>query len=418
MFKLLFDSKNRNFSKLWVAQIISQFGDRVHQMALVGLAAQWSAGSASTLANLIAFTIIPVFIVQPFAGVFVDRWERKRTLFYSDIARSFLVLLIASIFVHWEMRLPVYGIVFLSFCFSRFYVPAKMSIIPELVDDDNLLKANSLVSTTGMIAFALGAAFGGFIVDWYGPMVGFYVDAVTFLVSALILLTIDKRVPRITREEVRQTKELMKTAPKSVWIEIKEGFHYIFTHREIRLVIDMLFALLAAAGAIYVVLIVFIQKTFGTVTKDLGVLAVSLGIGLFIGAILYGKWGEKLAWYKTIFLSLILGGIMLNAFAFLLSLFPNRVIGAGLAALLGMIVGPIFIASNTITHVVSDEKMRGKVFSALEIVIHLAFLVALLLSSWVSRYIEEMYILCGVGVMIALVGTIGLLRRQEFAKIA
>lgn len=418
MFKLLFNPRDRNFLKLWLAQLISQFGDRVHQMALVGLAAKWAAGSTSTLANLIAFTIIPVFLVQPFAGVYVDRWDRKATLFICDIGRALMVLSIALVFINWDMRLPVYGVVFLSFCFSRFYVPAKMAVLPDLVDEKHLLKANSLFSMTGMIAFVLGASVGGFIVDWYGPRVGFFVDAGSFLVSALLLISLDfrKRV-KLDKEILQRTVKLVKEAPKSVFLEIKEGFQYLWTHRELRLVIDMLFALLSAAGSIYVVIIVFIQQSFNSVTKDLGVIAVFLGIGLFVGAIIYGKWGKKITWYKMIFISLISGGCLLVLFAFLIWQYPNRMLAMGLATLLGVVIGPVFIAANTVAHIVSDQEMRGKVFSALEIVIHLAFLWAMLVSSWATRFIPELWVLLGVGLGIVVIGAIGLSKGDKFASI-
>ena len=86
MIKLLTDTSNRNFLRLWLAQVISQFGDRVHQMALVGLIAERAGVSTANLAKLMAFTILPVFVIQPFAGVFIDRWDRKTTLFVCDIA--------------------------------------------------------------------------------------------------------------------------------------------------------------------------------------------------------------------------------------------------------------------------------------------------------------------------------------------
>ena len=151
--------QNRSFVFFWLAQLISQFGDRINQMALVGLVAGRQFGAASTmeLAKLLAFTIIPVFIVGPIAGVYVDRWDRKTTLFVCDLIRGFLILTIPFIFIAQQSMIPIYIVVFLAFCLSRFYVPAKMSIIPELVAAEHLHVANSLATVTGMIAFVLGA---------------------------------------------------------------------------------------------------------------------------------------------------------------------------------------------------------------------------------------------------------------------
>src|SRR3989338_7815260 len=86
--------KNKNFFFLWLAQLISQFGDRINQMALIGLIAGRTPGSAFELAKLMSFTIIPVFIIGPIAGVYVDRWDRRKTLFVCDFLRGLLVLII------------------------------------------------------------------------------------------------------------------------------------------------------------------------------------------------------------------------------------------------------------------------------------------------------------------------------------
>src|SRR5262245_50329003 len=165
--------QNRDFLLLWWAQVISQFGDRINQMALIGLVAGRTPGSAMELAKLLTFTIIPVFIVGPIAGVYVDRWDRRTTLFVCDFLRGLLVLSIPLVFMGKVSIIPIYFVVFLAFCLSRFYVPAKMSIIPELVEAKDILIANSMVSVTGMIAFVLGCATGGFIVEKFGSRGGF-----------------------------------------------------------------------------------------------------------------------------------------------------------------------------------------------------------------------------------------------------
>ena len=94
--------KNRNFSLLWVGQTISQFGDRLNQMALIALVYRYAPGSSMQMAKIMAFTIIPVFLIGPIAGVYVDRWDRRRTMVVCDILRGLLVLLIPV----WLMRLP------------------------------------------------------------------------------------------------------------------------------------------------------------------------------------------------------------------------------------------------------------------------------------------------------------------------
>lgn len=417
MIKLLTDAEHRNFQRLWFAQLISQFGDRINQLALVGLIAERAPGSAMGLAKLLAFTILPVFLIQPFAGVFVDRWDRRTTLFVCDVVRGLLVVSIPFLMTRTDMMLPIYILVFLAFCFSRFYIPAKMSIIPDIVGKDWLFMANSLVSTTGMIAFVLGCALGGFIVDRVGARMGFVIDAWTFFVSGAIVFSMTVK-SHLTdniqpRQLLRRGKEWIGPIRRTVGDDLKEGFLYIARTQEIRMIMGMLFVLLAAAGAVYVVIIVFIQQSFHSVTKDLGVLAVCLGAGLFVGALLYGRLGKHLVWYRAIFSCLMTGGVMLVVFAGMVLYYPNIVTAMILAFFWGVVIGPIFIAANTMMQVVSNNEMRGKMFSALEIVIHLAFLAAMLLSSWISEKIPPYGILTFVGCVVGCVGIYGLVRTRR-----
>lgn len=396
--------------RLWWAQLISQFGDRLNQMALIGLVAERADGSAWDLAKLLAFTIFPVFIVGPVAGAFVDRWDRRKTLFVCDILRGFLVLLIPYALMHRQMMLPIYGVVFLIFCFSRFYVPAKMSIIPDLVEEQHLSIANSLMTTTGMIAFVLGCALGGFLVDRLGARGGFIGDAFTFFISGALIFSIRRDlVVRFNPEKLLNTGREIIRLEQSVFADIKDGWRYLFHNRDIRFVIIMLFILLAAAGAVYVVIIVFIQQTFQSVTRDLGLLAVMLGIGLFSGALGYGKWGRRFTAHRVIFSCLIAGGLMMTIFTVGVNAKESLAMAAALSVGLGMVLGPIFIASNTLVLQVADEQMRGKTFSALEIVIHFAFLTAMLLSSVVAERVGPFWILISVGVIFAGVGVVGFL---------
>lgn len=412
--QLLFDRRYRDFTCLFAAQLISQFGDRMHQLALVVFIAERSPGSAMNLAKLIAFTILPVFIIQPFAGVLVDRWDRRTTLFVCDLMRGLLVLLIPLYLIHFDSMIPIYCIVFLVFCFSRFYIPAKMSIVPDLVRPEHIIQANSLLTTTGMVAFVLGASIGSFYMEKYGACNGFLVDAGTFFISAIFLISIDlKKHLSTSKVTMARTKDVIQKVKMTFRQEMTEGFRYLIDHQELRFVIQTLFVLMTAAGSIYVVIIVFIQHSFNSYVIDLGLLAISLGAGLFCGVIAFGKFGKNISWPVTIFSCLIGGGIMLILFSFLVRFTAQIYLSMAITFVWGMVIGPIFIASNSIAHLVSDEHMRGKVFSALEMVIHFAFLVSMFASSWLAEQIDEFWILIGVGVMITVYGLFGLVSGKK-----
>lgn len=406
--------RNKNFLRFWLAQVVSQFGDRINQMALIGFIAGIHPGSTVDLAKLMAFTIIPVFTVGPIAGVYVDRWDRRKTLFVCDILRGLLVLSIPIIWMQQTSMVPIYIVVFCAFSLSRFYVPAKMSIIPDIVDEEQLHIANSLVTITGMIASFMGAVFGGLIVEYSGARGGFYWDAVTFFASAVLVASISEITPlRVRRADVIETsREALRHLRKTVFHELKEGIVYIASHAEIRFIIGVMTLLFMAAGAVYVVIIIFIQESFNSLTKDLAFIAGAMCVGLFIGSLIYGRVGAKLSRIKTIFISLTAGGAMVALFAFFVQATHNLGVAMALAVVLGMVLGPIVIAANTIVHYVCSEEMRGKVFTALEFVMHLGFLATMFLSSILSENfgVPRLYILITVGVVFLLIGIMGLLR--------
>ncbi|MBF0505112.1 MAG: MFS transporter [Candidatus Omnitrophica bacterium] len=414
MWEFIRNKKSRDFFRFWFAQLISQFGDRVYQMALVGLIALRNPGSSVEMAKLLAFTIIPVFIVGPIAGVYIDRWDRRTTLFICDFIRGMLVLLVAFCLIRLPVIWPMYVAVFIIFSFSRFYVPAKMSFIPEIVHEDDLHIANSLVTTTGMIALVLGALLGGLIVEYTGSLGGFLWDAACYFLSGLLVFSIAALRHRLPNrdEMISGTREMLESQ-KSVWHEMIGGIRYIRSQKEIGFIFWMMSILFAAAGAIYVVIIVFIQHAFHSVTKDLGFLAVPLGLGLFLGSLAYGRWGTKVTAFKVIFWSLILGGTMVALFAAGVESTHNRFLALGLSFILGFVVGPVVIASNTVVNKVCSMEMSGKVFAALEFVMHLAFLAAMLISAVLTEHIERMWILIAVGGIFVTVGLAGLFKFRE-----
>ena len=409
--------KEPNFLFVWLGQIISQFGDKFAMMALVGLVSQRAPGSAYELAKLFIFVIIPVFIVGPVAGVYCDRWSKKWTMIISDIVRG---LLIFSIVMYWvwvptlKPVFPVYIIVFIMFSVTRFFIPAKMSIVPQLVTGDKLLKANSLMHTTGMIASALGFGLGGIIVSM--PKIGvkgaLIIDGFTFFISALLVSFVRKKeVISAVKESIgeigRNVKEIIQ---QSVFAEIKHGVKHIIEHRKMHFVIGLLFILASGIGASQVVVIVFIQNALASVTRDLGLLIMLFGAGLFCGALIYGKIGEKFSKVRAIFLSLILGGIFLIQFVILVGIFESFFMAAAIAFLFGGAVSPILISSNTIVHELIPEEAHGRVFSSLEVVVHLAYLVFMLLSAVAAEFISSFSILLIVGLVFILSGTLGIRR--------
>ncbi len=441
--------KNRNFLFLWLGQIISQFGDRLNQMALIALIYARFPGSTLQLAKIISFTIIPVFLVGPIAAVYVDRWDRRRTMLFCDLLRAALVALLAFFLLESKNLWPIYIAIFLVFSVSRFFVPAKMALIPELVSKEKLLLANSLSSTSGMIAAVAGFGLGGLIVEHAGSQGGFFIDALTYLVSGLMVFMIAARVPaysrcrkvynahhcenrplapfRVLRLSLKAiflkkesptavVKDVERLFKKTLFSDIKEGWQYLAKNRNVRFAAQMLFLLWSAAGAVYIVSIVFVQNSLGSVTQDLGFLAMFLGLGLLSGTLIYGRFGQKVSRMRIIFVSLILSGAALSAFAVFLKACPSNAIAQALSFILGLALSPIIISTQTLVHEVVSNEMRGRIFGSLELVAHLGFLLAMFLSSFLAERIERFWILLFVGAILAITGSGALVLKMDRKK--
>ena len=409
--------KNRNFFLLWLGQIISQLGDRLDKMDLIAFVYLRAPGSTVEMAKILSFTIIPVFLIGPIAGVYVDRWDRRKTMYICDLLRAALVFTIPFFLFYSKSLIPIYIIIFITFSIGRFFVPAKLSIIPDLVEEKDLLLANSLVNTTGMIAAILGFGISGILVEKVGAKSGFYLDSLSFFISALLIFIIAKKASKssqgINLKEV--SRGLVDAIRKSVIHEIKDGIMYFIKNKDIRFTSGVMFTLMSALGAVYVVLIVFVQKTLGSQTKDLGLLVMFLGVGLFCGSLIYGRFGQRLSHYKTIFASLVLSGIMLIIFCFTIYNHPYFLVATSLALVIGIVISPIMVASNTIIHKASDNEMLGKVFSSMEIVMHLGFLLAMFISSFLAERFSHLYILVSIGCIFSLVGIINLIIRRKIS---
>ncbi|MBU1042975.1 MAG: MFS transporter [Candidatus Omnitrophica bacterium] len=399
---------DKNFFFFWVGQIISQFGDRLNQMALIALVYQRLGGSAFGLAKVMSFTIIPSFILSPFAGAYVDRWNHKHTMIITDLIRAFLVILIPLCFFSAKSFIPIYITVFLVFSTSCFFLPSKFSIIPEIVDKDQLLIANSLINTTMMLAVVFGIGLGGPLIEKVGAKSGFYIDAISYLLSAVFLFFVKIKYSALkTKTAENQSAEKLR---QSIFLDIKEGIKYVISNPYVRFVFFTIFLLMCAAGALYVVGIVFIQHVFGSITRDLGVLSVFLGIGFFLGALLCGRFGNKISKVKIIFLSAIICGFFISCFGLLLKQYPYMPLAMILSVFIGIGVGPIFISGNTLIHEVITAQMRGRIFSSLGIVMNLGFIIFMFVSSKLSEFFNPTWVIIGIGFCFIVYGLLGLIR--------
>ena len=217
---------NGSFSALWVGQLISLFGDRIHQFALAALVLA-TTGSTVAAGLSFFFAALPNLFLSPLAGTFVDRWDRKEVLIVSDILRAAVVLLIpVAVIVN---VLLVYPMIFVVTSISLFFRPARVAILPQLVEDDELVTANSALWVGETIADVLSFPIAGLFVVFLAEALplAFWLDAATYLASAVLLGTIVVRPApaRDTAAEVSASDPAQLTT--GFVAELRAGWHFL-----------------------------------------------------------------------------------------------------------------------------------------------------------------------------------------------
>src|SRR5215472_3882769 len=217
--------RQRNFAFLWFGQVISLTGDWV---LFVALPFYVYSLTGSTLATGVMFIVqtIPRIFFGSVAGVFVDRWNRKRTMFVAELAQAFVLL--PLLVVHSQQWIwIVYIFAFVESIISQFFIPAKSAIIPSLVDEQHLLAANSLNSMSQELTRLVGPFLGGVLLGLLGINSVILVDAVSFLISAsMIALIAPSPVTRLS-EQTKVTHPGAVAGMSKVWHEWLGGLRLV-----------------------------------------------------------------------------------------------------------------------------------------------------------------------------------------------
>lgn len=387
--------RNRNFFALWIGQIISQFGDRLAQMGLVGIYLRETetisvAHSVPVIRNLFFFSTLPILIFSPVAGVYIDRWKRKNILMLTDFLRAGLILLIPIFRFYTKEMVYIYVVIFLLFTVTCFFTPAKSSFIPDLVSKKELLAANSLSNITRILAMIGGVAMGGLMVAKLGITSSFLLDSVSFGLSGLAIVFI----------RVRENPGRKNPDPglfRKIGREIGQGLSFIRKERNILFLASTLIVLMAASGLAYVLVTVLITKELGLGAAGLGIIASTLGLGMIGGSIIYGQFGGQFPKDLIILFSTMIAGISTLVLGGSKSI---HWLSIG-ALLIGFVAAVIMIATHTLTQEVTPNRLRGRVFSSLEIIINSSFLVFV----WVAGLLGSRYPLSSIfyGIGISLV---------------
>ena len=347
----------RDFGALWWGQLVSLWGDRLNYLALNGLVQQHTRdyhdpGQSSLMLSLQGtVSVLPVLLFAPFAGPWLDRWNLRRVLIVSDLARALLVLAIPFLYAATHHAAPVWTLVFLQFTCNVFFLPAKSAMTPEIVPKEQLLSANTLLAVAGIAGTVAGFAMGGWVVDHWGWPVALTLDAATYGVSVLSLAFIRYR-PR-----ARATSEVTLGG---YWHEIVEGLRVVRRSPAVRLALVALGAVWLGGGFVQVAGIQHIQRAASIPGAER---IAGLGGSLGAGAALATWWLNTRG--RNVSRPLLLGGGMVLAGVWLVCLAVSRryAVFAIASFLVGACIAPAFVLTETLVQEGTDLHQRGRVFS-------------------------------------------------------
>lgn len=352
--------KNRNFLFLWAAYGISAFGDHLSELGLMVLMAVEKGQEQTRITAAMTFVFfMPFFVLGPLAGVVADRVPRKYIMIAADIIRAGIVASIPLLPVVAGLvdgqALPLYlGLLplLLVGTFAAFFSPARLSILPALVPDEQLVRANSVINGMGTICAMISFLVGGWLAEHYLYWT-FRIDGLTFLVSALFVFM-------IVRPRGGRGKAVAAAATtRGVLQNLRLGLAYVREHRRVvhLIILTTVFWMAAAAWNSVTTPLVFTHyglKDYAT----LGLFRGTLAGGMVLGAILLTMLGEALRSEIAVTWSYLIGGLALVGLAWNDSI----VVGAILAILLGMCGSGVIISVSTLTQRIVPDYARGRVF--------------------------------------------------------
>jgi MFS family permease len=347
--------RNRNFCLLFLGGLVSNLGDWLLFFALPFYVYTLTGSALATGGTFIAESL-PSILVGSVAGVFVDRWDRRRTMIVADVLRACLLLGLLAVRSR-ETVWIVFGVTLVQSTIGQFFTPAKNALIPRLVGEADLLAANSLSSMGGQLALLIGPALGGAALALLGIASGILADAASFLFSATMAALV---VTPPARQ--RPTTEVAPAASawSKVWREYRAGLGLM---RRNTVVLALLLAMGIASicqGLINVQLIPWVNDVLHGDSLTLGWIVSAQGIGGLIAGLALSSVGRSLSPTRVLAAGLILTG--------LLAIVAVRSVALPLILILLVLVGVtvvlFVVRSQTLLQLSVSDAYRGRVLGA------------------------------------------------------
>mgnify|MGYP001185323161 FL=1 len=346
----MIESERRNIITLWLAQVVSQSGDAIYQLALLWLILDITDSTIITgIAAMSAY--FPALIFGLIAGVFSDRKNKLHLMILSNAAQAFTVILIPIvIYLKIENVWLICFLAFLKSSFNTLFQPAIQSLIPRLFLSKKLVKINSILISSGQIAWMLGPMTAGILLSYISINHLFFVDALTFLFAILFLLFINQNNPENENENENSSN----------WSELKIGITYLLNNKSLSYIMIITFINnLFIMGPAVVGLPILVRAALNGTASQFAYIEGCMAIGALFGSYLVTKLNQILKNGTIWALGLFIDGI---TFSFLL--WADSIEKTMLLIFIHGIGIPFIIVSRTsIVQLHTPNNIHGRIFS-------------------------------------------------------
>jgi MFS family permease len=369
---------NRSWQWLWRGQSVSVIGDMVFLVTVMlwiatkiarqpgGAVASWAPAAVSGALIAVA---VPGLVVGPFAGVWVDRWNRRRTMLTADAARFLLIgsLLVLPLLRH---RMPaggqlaiLYAVLAAASCFAEFFDPSRLAIIGVIVRSEDQPKASGQLQAAMAFAQVIGPPVAAPLLVIFGVQWALILNAVSFGVSFLCIRAI--RVPATPAQD-RQERAGYRA-------EFRAGLRFFASSKILVSMVAGAMTVMLGAGAVNAIGVFFVLHNLHASAGWIGVISGAVGVGAIAGASSTGALAQRIHLGRLTWLALLGGGLALAGL--------SRCTSVGLAivmcALLGVMAGIINAADPPIMLRVAPQHMLGRVSSVVSPLVQLSNIAAM-----------------------------------------
>ncbi len=382
---------NKDFMLLWAGVGVSRFGERFFQLIIMWFVVQ-ETGSALALGTTVIFITLPTLLIGPIAGVFADRYDKKKIIVIMDFCNGILILALAALLLTGNMTMWIlYVFLMMTSTVSAFFNPAANASIPLLIEKKYLSKANSLNQFSMQGSNIVGPATAGILLAVFNNEYGLLLIAsgVAYSISAITEMWI--RMPSVSEEKQADSKFIQ---------ELKEGMQFVLEDKRLLMLIiagGLIINFFLAPLSVYFT--IMSDSIFNVGSAGLGTLNAMIALGALFGSlmIMFNLSKDR---YKTAIVGLVMEGVGLM----LIGSFMDYYVAIAAVFIIGMGTCFASVGLNTLYQTIIPKEKMGRVLSIVSVLLTTSVPLGTLFGSIIINHIPMFVILLVFGFVVTLSG--------------